>query len=349
MHHIAIDLGSRKSQVCVRDSAGAVVEESAMPTSDLKGWLQKRELARVIVETCAESFGIAMEAKRIGHEVRIVPATLVRQLGVGERRLKNDKRDARKLSEVSARIDLPSVHLPSEQSQKIRELCTMREALVEARTKLVNTVRSFARMKVRQIKSGAAETIATRMRSAFRDELPAAVERVLVAIEALNDQLAEADREVQKMAKANDDCVRLMTAPGVGPVTALRFVAVVDEVGRFASAHRLESYLGLVPSESSTGTQQQRFGHITKAGAKKVRWALVQAVWSAKAHYKTDPLVRWGERVALRRGKKIATVAMARKLAGVLFAMMRDRKPYDPAQLTRQRWQQLAAEAPVAS
>src|SRR6185295_7824326 len=116
MRHIAIDLGSRKSQTCVRDSTGQIVEEGALATSRLKEWLKEGELGRVIVETCAESFGIAMEAKRIGHEVKIVPATLVRQLGVGERRLKSDKKDARKLSEVSTRIDLPSVHLPSEES-----------------------------------------------------------------------------------------------------------------------------------------------------------------------------------------------------------------------------------------
>jgi len=343
MHHIAIDLGSRKSQICVRDATGQIAEERSIATVKLKEWLKEQELGRVIVETCAESFGIATEAKKFGHEVRIVPATLVRQLGVGERRLKNDKKDARKLSEVSTRIELPSVHLPSGWSQQVRELCTMREALVEARTKLVNTARSFARMKVCELKSGAAETIPQRMREAFSDGLPAAVERVLLAIEALNEQLKHADREVQKAAKASADCVRLMTAPGIGSVTALRFAAVVDEVGRFASAHQLESYLGLVPSETSTGERQQRHGRITKAGAKKVRWALVQAVWSAKAHCKGDPLVRWGDRVALRRGKKIATLAMARKLAGVLYAMLRDGKDYDPAQLTRQAWVQLDA------
>ena len=341
MRHIAIDLGSRKSQMCVRDSTGVIVEERPIATSQLKECLKQSELGRVIVETCAESFGIAMEARKIGHDVKIVPATLVRQLGVGERRLKNDKKDARKLSEVSVRIDLPSVHLPSEESQRIREMCSMREALVEARTKLVNTARSFARMKVCELRSGAAESMPVRMREAFGEGLPVAVERVLIAIEALNEQISAADGEIRRLAKAKADCVRLMTAPGVGPVTALRFAAVVDEVGRFASAHQLESYLGLVPSERSTGESQQRYGRITKAGSKKVRWALVQAIWSAKARYKTDPLICWGERVAHRRGNKVAVVAMARKLAGILFAMLRDGQDYDPSKLTGHRWQAL--------
>jgi transposase len=267
-----------------------------------------------------------------------VPATLVKQLGVGERKLKNDQKDARKLSEVSTRIDLPSVHIPSAQSQHIREVCNMREALVESRTKLVNSVRAYARMHVCELESGAAESTPKRMRKAFGAALPGSVERVLQVIENLNEQIYEADKELRKMARDNGDSARLMTAPGVGPVTALRFAAVVDEVGRFATAHQLESYLGLVPSENSTGQKQQRHGSITKAGAKKVRWALVQAVWSAKAHYKDDPMVCWSNRVATRRGKKIATIAMARKLAGVLFAMLRDGKDYDPMQQLSQRW-----------
>jgi transposase len=341
MHHIAIDLGSRKSQICIRDTAGKIVEEQIVSTTALKSWLKEQPQGRVIVETCAESFAIAMEAKHLGHEVRVVPATLVKQLGVGERRLKNDQKDARKLSEVSTRIDLPSVHIPSVPSQRIREVCNMRETMVEARTKLVNSVRAYARMHVCELETGAAQSIPKRMRKAFGTDLPMAVERVLQAIESLNEQIYQADKEATKMAYDNVDGARLMTAPGVGPVTALRFASVVDEVGRFATAHQLESYLGLVPSESSTGQKQQRYGAITKAGAKKVRWALVQAVWSAKRHYKEDPMVRWAEKVATRRGKKIATVAMARKLAGVLFAMLRDGKDYDPSHLVSQSWKQL--------
>lgn len=299
MHHIAIDLGSRKSQVCIRDAMSTIIEEMSLGTTELSEWLGKQTQARVIVETCAESFAIAMAAKAAGHQVRVVPATLVKQLGVGERRLKNDKKDARKLSEVSTRIDLPSVHIPSLRSQKVREVCNMREALVEARTKLVNTARSYARMHVLEIPTGTAASLPKRMRLVVGKALPLAVERILQAIEALNVQIHAADKEVQAMAKASADCVRLMTAPGVGPVTALRFAATVDEVGRFETAHQLESYLGLVPSESSTGERQQRYGGITKAGSKKVRWALVQSVWSAKAHYKEDPMVRWSQRVAL--------------------------------------------------
>src|SRR6267378_838651 len=118
MEHCAIDLGGRKSQVCVRASDGTIVHESRPETLALKEFLQGRPKSRVIVETCAEAFGVADAALALGHEVRVVSATLVRTLGVGARRTKTDRRDAQTLSEVSCRIDLPSVHVPGHCSRK---------------------------------------------------------------------------------------------------------------------------------------------------------------------------------------------------------------------------------------
>jgi transposase len=107
MQHLAIDLGSRESQVCIRNADGDIVSERKVHTAKLSDFLARQPLSRVILETSAEAFLIADAASEHGHEVRVVPATLVRTLGIGERRMKNDQRDARKLSEVSVRIDLP--------------------------------------------------------------------------------------------------------------------------------------------------------------------------------------------------------------------------------------------------
>src|SRR5436309_8649632 len=103
MEHVAIDLGGRVSQICVRSEDAAIIQEGRWPTDQLKQYLKRRPKSRVIVETCAEAFAVADTALELGHEVRVVPAALVRALGVGERRTKNDQRDARKLSEVSCR------------------------------------------------------------------------------------------------------------------------------------------------------------------------------------------------------------------------------------------------------
>src|SRR5215510_1879060 len=126
MEHVAIDLGSRKSQICVRSGDGQIVDERRWETWDLRRYLVERPKSRVVVETCAEAFGIAEVARQLGHEVRVVSATLVRTLGVGARRTKTDQRDARVLSEVSCRIDLPSVHIPKAESRERKTFCGMR-------------------------------------------------------------------------------------------------------------------------------------------------------------------------------------------------------------------------------
>jgi transposase len=286
----------------------------------------------VILETCAEAFGVADTAAEHGHEVRVVPALLVRQLGVGARGVKTDQRDARALSEASCRLDLPSVHICSARSRALKSTCAGREALIRARTKLINNVRGWLRGQAKSMRKGGTETFPPRLRALLDEQpdgWPAHVERSLHVLDELNCQIKEADVELKEMAVDDPICTRLMTVPGVGPLTAVRFLAAVDERARFGSSHALESYLGLTPGENSSSERKMRTG-ITKAGCKMVRWTLVQAAWSAMRTRPQDPMVRWAQDVAARRGRKIAAVALARKIAGILYALWRDGTCYDP-------------------
>jgi len=124
---------------------------------------------------------------------------------------------------------------------------------------------------------------------------------------------------------------RLRTVPSVGPVTAAAFVATIDEVRRFHRAHEVEAYLGLVPRELSSGESQRR-GHITKAGHARLRWLLIQAAVSILRRRlpQAEPLRVWALRIAARRGKHVAVVALARRLAGILYALLRDGSVFDP-------------------
>jgi transposase len=280
------------------------------------------------METCTEAFSVADSALELGHEVRVVPAQLVRSLGVGARGVKNDRSDARALSQVSCRIDLPSVYIPSQLARDRKTMCGMREGLVECRTKLINTVRGWMRAEARHPRSGESKTLPLRIRETVKDR-PQFVERLLESIEELSGQIEQADKELVAMAEAEPTCRRLMTVPGVGPVTAMRFVATVDDVGRFGNAHQLESYLGLVPGERSSG-DRKRTTSITKAGSPKMRWALVQSCWVARRWARSDPMVLWAAEIEKRRGKKIAMIALARKMTGVMYAIWRDGSVYEP-------------------
>lgn len=333
MDHVAIDLGGMESQICVRSSDGTIVEERRLSTKALGRYLKGRSKSRVILETSAEAFAVADAALEHDHEVRVVPATLVRTLGVGSRGVKTDRKDAEALSLVSCKIDLPSVHVPSHLAREYRSMCAARESLVHTRTLLVNSVRGYMRTRLGRVRTGGVETFPARARKALLKQaegIPAFIERQLIVIETLNEQIEAAAAELAEVAARDETCRRLMSVPGVGPVTAVRFVAAVDRVDRFANAHVLESYLGLTPGERSSSQKVRRTG-ITKAGPAKVRWALVQASWVLMRHRPNDPMVQWAAEVAERRGKKVAVVALSRKLAGVLYALWRDGTEYEPS------------------
>jgi transposase len=337
MEHIGIDLGGKESQVCVRNSDGELLEERRMATTALGPWLAGRGPSRVVFETCTEAFRVAAIARQHGHEVRVVAATLVRALGVGQRGLKNDARDARTLSEASCRIDLPSVHVPTVTSQEVKAICVSREALVRMRTVLVNRVRSYVRGRLGHPLRATPDTLPGKVRQALladAEGLPAHLERVLVVLETLREQIALADGELKTLAQADARMRRSMTVPGVGPVTAARFVAAVDDIHRFPNAASVASYLGLIPGENTTGFRTKRT-RLTRAGAPQVRWALGQAAWSLYLHRPKDPMVQWAKQVRTRRGAQVAIMALARKLAHVLYAMWKHDTTYDPARGAR--------------
>jgi transposase len=334
MDHVAIDLGGRESQICVRRADGTVVEQRRLRTGELPAYLQGRAMSRVIVETCSEAFWVADAAAAAGHQVRVVPATLAPTLGIGARRIKTDRRDAQVLSEVSCRIDLPSVHVPSPAARAAKSLCGMRDGLVRSRTLLVNTVRGWLRTQGRRLATGAVLSFGPRVREALGEALPGYVDRQLQMIEHLHAAIAAADREVRTLAEGEPLARRLMTVPGVGPVTAVRFVAAIDDRTRFSGAHAVESYVGLVAGQDSSGDRTRHLG-ITKAGSPALRWCLVQAAHCAKRTLPAGPLRDWVDAVEHRRGRQVAVVALARKLTGILYALWRDGTRYDPLRTNR--------------
>jgi len=158
---------------------------------------------------------------------------------------------------------------------------------------------------------------------------PAFIERQLQTIEHLSSQEEEAHQELKALAEGSELCPRSMSVPGVGPLTALRFVSAIDRIDRFKNAHQLESYLGLMPGEDSS-SDRRRVTSITKAGSASVRWILVQAAWCALRTRARHQMCDWAREVGRRRGTPTAIVALARKVAGILFALRRDGTSYDP-------------------
>jgi transposase len=151
---------------------------------------------------------------------------------------------------------------------------------------------------------------------------------LLTLLSSITVELKTVEDKLARLCTTEPVIELLATTPGVGPIVAASFVSVVDDANRFHSAHHVQSYLGLVPTEDSSGGKR-KIGSISKKGNAYLRALLVQSAWSIMRSPDAGPLRLWGHAVAERRGKKVAVVALARRLVGILWAIWRDGSVYD--------------------
>jgi len=338
MRTVALDLGARTTTFCeVAD--GAVVQRGTVSSLEslrcVLGPEQPR--ARVAIEACREAWFAHDLLTGWENEVLLVDTTRSRQLGIGQHGRKTDRIDAETLARAAARGGLPAAHVLSPARRELRGALGLRRCLVEARAHLVTTVRGIAREKGVPLPNCATHRFVANLRKKeLAQPLKEAMEPLLSVIASIDAQLATADARLAELATCEPVIAQLTTTPGVGTIVAACFVSVVDDAVRFGSAHAVESYLGLVPSESTTGGKR-RLGSITKKGNPYLRGLLVQSAWTVLGQAeKSDPLRIWAENVAARRGKRVAVIALARRLVGVLWAMWRDGTVYDAPHLRQQ-------------
>jgi transposase len=247
--------------------------------------------------------------------------------GTRSRKIKTDRRDVAALAEACRTEMYRPAHRASAETWVVRRQLRVRTHLVRARTGAINVLRAVLRQDGVRIASGAAEHVLGRLGGVtLSSTLAATIAPLRTLIAELNDLVAAADAAVEARAEADADARRLMTVPGVGPVVAVTFRAVLDDPARFGGdARRASAFVGVVPSEHSSAERQHK-GHITKAGPRDLRALLVQASWviwrSRRAA--VHPLRTWAHALAARRGRRIAIVALARRLTRILFALWRD-------------------------
>lgn len=332
MEFIGIDVHKRDSQVCILAEGGEVVLEQRLRTQRerLGELLGKRPKARVLLEASTESEWVARGLEALGHEVVVADPNFAPMYATRSRRVKTDKRDARALAEACKLGAYRPAHRTSEARRHMRAQLAVREALVRTRTRYIALAGALVRREGLRIADGGAESFVKRVAAlALPGWLKAEVAPLLSLMLHLNAQIAFLDGVLERLAHQDEQVARVCTVPQVGPVTACAFVAAVDEPERFRGPHQVEAYLGLVPGERSSG-EKQRKGPITKTGNHRARWLLIQAALRLMRAKKpeTAHLREWAERIGARRGKKTAVVALARRLAGILFAMMRDGTEY---------------------
>jgi transposase len=331
MEYGAIDLHSRTSLIRVVDEDGRVVVERTIQTTR-EGFTRvfgERAPMRVVLESGTESGWVASVIEGCGHEAIVADPNYTLMYGARARAVKTDRRDVAALAEACRLGIYRRAHRVSPGQRQVRRVLRIREQVVRIRTQLINLLRAQLRQEGYRLPSGGSEAAAARCRRlALPDGLTTDLAPLLAVLDALGPILTAEDRAASRRATADPIVRRLMTAPGVGPIVGLTFRAVLDDVHRFADAKQCTAYLGLVPSEASSGTRQRK-GAITKAGPSSVRVALIQAAWVIwRQRQGRAALHAWVERLAARRGRRIAVVALARRLARILYGMWCDANDY---------------------
>ena len=201
---------------------------------------------------------------------------------------------------------------------------------MRTRSRYAVLIRTFTRRDGLRLPSGTAECLPMRLAAlAVSTSLQAELAPLVALLVPLQREIDGANARLATLVAANATMHRLARVPGVGPVTAVAFVAALDTADRVDTAHEVEAYLGLVPREKSSGERQHR-GAITKAGNARVRSLLVEAAWGVLRSRRGDTggLRTWAAGIAARRGTGVAVVALARRLAGILDALWRDETEY---------------------
>jgi transposase len=333
MEHIGIDVHKNSCQVCVLTEDGQLVERRIKTErSNLHALFGDRSRARILIESSTESEWVARYLEALGHEVIVADPNFAPMYATRNKKVKTDKRDARTLCEACRLGAYRPAHRTSDRQRDVRAHLAVRESLVRTRAKYISLIGALARREGCRIKSGVSRSFAARVEEAgLQAHVLAQVEPLLIMLESLNEQIKRADEKLAEIVRDDEVVRRLTTVPGVGPVTATTYAATLDGAARFQDAKQVRSYLGLVPREHSSGERQHR-GRISKAGNSRARSLLVEAAWALLRWKtpKTQALHEWATRIAVRRGKATAVVALARKLAGILFALWRDGTEFDP-------------------
>jgi transposase len=253
------------------------------------------------------------------------------------RKQKTDRQDAQLILRLLLEDRFPQIWVPSWENRDLRQLLWHRHRMVQARTRIMNQLQAVALNEGLRCKKRLWRNHGRQQLESFRLAPWASRRRrdLLELLDRLNPTIADLsqaiEREVGKCLAAR----RLMTHPGVGPLTALALVLIIGEADRFPCGKQVASYLGLVPLEDSSGNRR-RLGHITKQGSSMLRFLLVEA-----AQVTARSLPQWRSKylpLRMRRGRKTAKVAMARRLAVRLYWMLRQQWDY-------QQWNKFGSHA----
>jgi transposase len=328
---VGLDLAKHVFQVHGCDADGKVIVAKALRRRDLLPFFASVPPCLVGMEACGSAHHWGRELAALGHEVKLIPPAYVKPF---VKRQKNDKNDAAAIHETLSRPGLRFVKVRSVANQAVLMCHKAREMLVQQRAQLFNGLRGH----LAEIGVIAAQGTCN-MRSLGglihegHPDIPEVVRASLLPmvtqIEHLDTAIKQIDGDIAVQAKADPMSNRLMTIPGIGPITASALAATVGDPSSFSGPREFAAFLGLVPRQNSSGGKT-RLGPITKMGNQYLRKLLVVGAHAVLVHQArhSDPLRQWARKLLETKPFKLVAVACANKLARMAFALMSQKTRY---------------------
>jgi transposase len=333
---VGLDLGDRWSRYCVLNGSGDIVEENRVQTTaaGLEERFAAMSATRIVIEVGGHSPWVSRQLAGYGHEVVVANARKVRLIYETDR--KNDRLDARilaRLGRVDANLLAPVRHRSAE-AQADLAVVRARNALVAARTQLINAARGLVKAMGTRLPKSTTSAFANKAAGAIPQTLLAALAPLVKSLRELNEQIHCCDHQIEALAEKKYPETRLLRqVKGVGALTALTYVLTLEDPYRFAKSRFVGCYLGLRPRQNQSGESAPQLG-ISKSGNGYLRRLLVQCSHFILGPFGSDSnLRRWGLQLASRggkNGKKRAVVAVARKLAVLLHHLWSTAEVYEP-------------------
>lgn len=328
---VGLDLAKHVFQAHGVDAAGKVVFNQAIKRDKLLAFFATLPQCLVGLEACGSAHYWARELIKLGHDARMMPPIYVKPY---VRRQKNDAADAAAICEAVGRPSMRFVSVRSVANQAALMRHKAREMLVAQRTQLLNGLRGHLGEVGVIAAQGPrhARELADRIEACdelMPIEVCAALAELVLQLRRLDEAIDRLDKTFLEAARADARARRLMTIPGIGPITASAIAASVPDVSGFAGPREFAAFLGLTPRQHSSGGKA-RLGRISKMGNRYLRKLLVVGAHAVLYHRKphTDALRTWTKRLIEKKPFKLVAVALANKLARIAFALMKSQTNY---------------------
>lgn len=331
---IGLDIGKRVLQVHGADARGRAIFQRKLRRDEVQPFFAKLPRCLVGMEACATSHYWARLLQALGHDVRLIPPIYVKPYVA---RQKNDAADAAAICEAVSRPSVRTTPVKTADQQAARVAQRAHELLSRQRVMLINAIRGH--MAEFGILAPAGTQHVARLLERIADPsapLPASVREALQVLAdqlvTLAEQIDRMEAQLRRRSREDANAARLVTVPGIGPITAAAILASVPDVGAFRSGRDFAAWIGLVPRQTSSGGKE-RLGRITKMGDRSIRRLLVTGALSAIRWARKRPGFgeSWIGRLVARKPMKVAAVALANKMARIAWVLLARGESYKTA------------------